>query len=735
MTIGNCPPALLVGVPLYIRSPYLGYNPPMAPRFRLTPDPPDAAEDFAQAQFDAGRLKREGEFKLCADFAPSGDQPAAIEALVDGLERGLRHQTLLGATGTGKTFTVANIVARVQRPTLVICHNKTLAAQLCAEYRSFFPENHVEYFVSYYDYYQPEAYIPTTDTYIEKDSAVNEEIDRLRHCATEALLTRRDVIVVASVSCIFGLGSPEDYEKLALRLYPGFSVKRESLIRRLVDMQYMRNQYELVRGTFRAKGDVFEIYAADKEEITRLEFFGDTLERISKLDATTGESEQLTQAFIFPASHYVLLPDKQKLAQKSIRAELEERLDYFKAAGKLLEHQRLKERVNYDLEMIEHVGYCSGVENYSRHFEGRLPGETPSNLIEYFPDDFLMVIDESHVTLPQLHGMYNGDRSRKQNLVDYGFRLPSALDNRPLRFEEWERYLHQVLYTTATPGPYELDRSAQVVEQIIRPTGLVDPLVEVRPTRHQIDDLLEMVRGRIERHERTLLTTLTKRMAENLSDYLLQAGIKTQYLHSDVDTVERIRILKDLRLGTYDVVVGINLLREGLDLPEVSLICILDADKEGFLRSDKSLIQIIGRAARNVGGQVILYADKVTDSMRRAIDETNRRRDKQIAYNELHGITPRTIEKAIIDITQGLEESGLKVIRTRGKEGQPDEFDRMSIVELTMYIAELEDNMVKWAQLLEFEKAAILRDQVKDLNGKLNKKMRAEGPVARGKVG
>ncbi len=717
---------------------------------------------FAAAQVEKEFWHREGRFELQSDYEPAGDQPQAIEELVRGIQAGMKMQTLLGATGTGKTFTLANVIQRVQKPTLLICHNKTLAAQLCAELRSFFPENHVEYFVSYYDYYQPEAYIPTTDTYIEKDSNINEEIDRLRHSATEALLTRRDVIVVASVSCIFGLGSPEDYEKLALRMHPGFVVKRDSLIRRLVDMQYMRNAMSLVRGTFRVKGDVFEIYAADKDEITRLEFFGDELEKIIRVDATTGNYiETLESAYIFPATHYVLLPDKQKLAIRGIRQELEERLDYFKAEGKLLEHQRLKERVSFDLEMIESVGYCNGVENYSRHFEGRLPGETPSNLIEYFPDDFLMVIDESHVTLPQLRAMYNGDRSRKQNLVDYGFRLPSALDNRPLRFEEWERYVRQAVFLSATPGPYELEKSEHIAEQVIRPTGLVDPQIIIKPTKHQVDDLVERIRERIERGERTLVTTLTKRMAENLAEYLAQQGFRTQYLHADVDTVERIRILKDLRMGTYEVLVGINLLREGLDLPEVSLIGILDADKEGFLRSDRSLIQIIGRAARNVGGEVILYADVMTPSMQRAIDETNRRRLKQMAHNAEHNITPRTIEKVIRDITEGLEEQGLKhVVRARpgqapdgtaalrGREGvlaglhsggkvieTYDDIERLSIVELTLLIGELETQMLKLAELLEFEKAAALRDQVSELNRRLQKKMKAEGVGTRGRVG
>jgi excinuclease ABC subunit B len=699
-------------------------------------------ETHQDPAFDAAKVpdshwQREGQFELVSDYAPGGDQPQAIEDLVRGITAGMKHQTLLGATGTGKTFTLANVIARVQKPTLVICHNKTLAAQLCAEFRSFFPNNHVEYFVSYYDYYQPEAYVPTTDTYIEKDSDINEEIDRLRHSATEALLTRRDVIVVASVSCIFGLGSPEDYEKLALRMYPGFAVKRENLIRRLVDMQYMRNAFNLVRGTFRVKGDVFEIYSADKEEIYRLEFFGDELEAIHRVDPVTNEFvERLEQVYIFPATHYVLLPEKQKLALQGIRRELEERLDWFQAEGRLLEHQRLRERVHYDLEMIESVGYCNGIENYSRHFEGRLPGETPSNLIEYFPDDFLMVIDESHVTLPQLRAMYNGDRSRKSTLVEYGFRLPSALDNRPLMFEEWERYVKQAVYMSATPGPYELEKSEQVAEQIIRPTGLVDPQIVVQSTRHQIDDLVGRIRERIGRGERTLVTTLTKRMAENLSEYLANIGFKTQYLHADVDTVERIKILKDLRLGVYDVLVGINLLREGLDLPEVSLIGILDADKEGFLRSDRSLIQIIGRAARNVGGEVILYADVITPSMQRAIDETNRRRLKQLRFNAEHNITPRTIEKKIMDITQGLEEQGLKVIRPRpGATGEPDEYDRMSIVELSMLIAELEQQMLKWAELLEFEKAALVRDQTKELNLRLQRKMKADMVGTKGKVG
>ncbi len=714
---------------------------------------------------------RTEEFVLASLFAPTGDQPGAIARLVEGLESGYRFQTLLGATGTGKTFTVANVVARVQRPTLVLCHNKTLAAQLCSEYRRFFPENAVEYFVSYYDYYQPEAYVPASDTYIEKDAEINEEIDRLRHAATEALLTRRDVIVVASVSCIFGLGSPADYEKLSLHLALGQDYERTQLIRRLVDMQYMRNEFELVRGSFRFKGDVCEIYAADSERITRLEFLDHALERIVEIHPASGRiQENLRDIFLFPASHYVLLPQKRELATKSIRAELKERLAHFKAEQKLLEYQRLKERTEYDLEMIEHFGYCKGIENYSRHLEGRKPGETPSNLLDYFPDDFLMVVDESHVTLPQLRGMYKGDRSRKETLVEYGFRLPSALDNRPLRFDEWERVVGQVLFTTATPGPYELEHSAQVVEQIIRPTGLVDPQIKVFPTRNQVDTLITELRKCIEVGERALGTTRTKRMAEALAQYLAEQDFKVQYLHSDVETVERIRILKDLRLGTYDVIVGINLLREGLDLPEVSLVAILDADKEGFLRSSKSLIQIIGRAARNVNGRVILFADTTTNSIRSAVDETNRRRNKQLKYNEEHGIIPRTIEKEICDITDELARSGLDVIRQRGRreavpgeeeastEAQfyaryaevmesvlggdkgPEDLRRraakgqgtlltpgalaMSLDQLAVRITEMEAKMQRLAELLEFEKAAVLRDEIRDLNAIMKRRLR-----------
>jgi len=717
--------------------------------------------------------EKPGHFTLRGDFEPTGDQPEAISRLVEGLHKGYRHQTLLGATGTGKTFTIANVIAQVQRPTLVICHNKTLAAQLCSEYRRFFPENAVEYFVSYYDYYQPEAYVPATDTYIEKDADINEEIDRLRHAATEALLTRRDVIVVASVSCIYGLGSPEDYEKLSLHLQLGSEIPREKLIRRLVDMQYRRNEFELVRGSFRFKGDVCEIYSADKDIISRIEFFDDRIERIINVHPVSGGAQRdLNHIFIFPASHYVLLPDKQKMAVASIRAELAEQLAKFKAEGKLLEYQRLKERTEYDLEMLEHFGYCKGIENYSRHFEGREPGETPSNLIEYFPDDFLMVVDESHMTLPQLHGMYNGDRSRKETLVRYGFRLPSALDNRPLRFDEWERYINQVIYTSATPSAYELEHSSQVVEQVIRPTGLVDPAIRIFPTRNQIDILLEELRKRTEAGERVLVTTLTKKMAEGLAQYLAEQDFSVQYLHSDVDTIDRIRILKDLRLGTYDVVVGINLLREGLDLPEVSLVAILDADKEGFLRSAPALIQNIGRAARNVNGEVILFADEVTRSIRQAVDETNRRRNKQLAYNQEHGITPRTIEKEIKDITDELMESGLHVLKGRqrhaavpGEEAPAEEVEYyakyaevmeavvsggsvpedvrravargqgtlltpnaavLSIGQLEERITELTNKMQRFAELLEFEKAAVLRDEAKDLNAILKRRLKDE---------
>ncbi|MEP0814184.1 MAG: excinuclease ABC subunit UvrB [bacterium] len=680
--------------------------------------------------------RRPDKFKLVAPYSPTGDQPEAIDALTRGVLRGDRYQTLMGVTGSGKTYTIANVIERVQRPTLVISHNKTLAAQLCAEFREFFPENCVEYFVSYYDYYQPEAYVPATDTYIEKDSAINEEIDRLRHSATEALLTRRDVLVVASVSCIYGLGSPEDYAKLMIKFAKGERHPREKLIRRLVDMQYMRNNFDLVRGTFRIRGDILEIYSADKEVITRIEFDGEQVEALFEIDAASKRVlSEPEYTYVFPASHYVLLPERIDLALRDIESELAERLEFFREQGKLLEYQRLKERTKYDLEMIRNIGYCKGIENYARHLAGKAPGETPSNLLEYFPEDFLMIVDESHVTLPQLHGMYNGDRSRKTTLVDYGFRLPSALDNRPLKFEEWEAIVGQAIFVTATPGPYELEHSSQIVEQIIRPTGLVDPAVEVHPSQGQIDHLIGECSATIERGERVLVTTLTKKMAENLSEYLSNLGFKVQYLHSEVDTVERIRILKDLRLGTYDIVVGINLLREGLDLPEVSLVAILDADKEGFLRSDKSLIQTMGRAARNVRGRVLLYADEMTPSMARAIGEANRRREKQLEYNKLHGITPKSIEKAIKAISDELEEANLRVIKKAGADPTDVPGAGLSIGELMVTIDEIEVQMKKYAEVLEFEKAAELRDQMKGLQTTLRKKVEAEsGKKLREKV-
>lgn len=687
---------------------------------KTTISPKDTSKNTSNPE-NLRRLNKD-KFKLVSEYEPKGDQPEAIQKLVDGLANNISYQHLLGVTGSGKTYTIAKVIEHVQRPTIVIAHNKTLAAQLCSEFRQYFPKNAVEYFVSYYDYYQPEAYIPSTDTYIEKDAQINEEIDRLRHAATEALLTRRDVIIVASVSCIYGLGSPEDYAKLAVSLKNGEKIDRQKLIRQLVDMQYMRNQYDLVRGSFRIRGERIEIYAADKEVITRFDLFEDEIEGLCEVDAVSGRIiRHLDYLIIFPASHYILLPDKQELAMKSIRDELAWWLPQLEEQKKLLEHQRLKERVLYDLELIKEIGYCSGIENYSRHFSGTEPGEHPSNLLDYMPDDALIVIDESHQTLPQLRAMYRGDRSRKQTLVEYGFRMPSAMDNRPLKFEEFETYMKSVIFVSATPGDYELEKcEGHIAEQVIRPTGLVDPQVIVHPTLNQIDDMLERIKSNTERKERTLVTTLTKRMAENLTEYMVGLGFKVQYLHSDVDTVERIRILKDLRLGTYDIVVGINLLREGLDLPEVSLICILDADKEGFLRSDRSLIQIIGRAARNINGTVILYADKITPSMSRAIEETNRRRDKQIAHNKENNITPQTIQKAIIDITSQLESANLKVMK-RAKSLLDDPTVGMSGAEITELIMSLEAQMMQLAELLEFEKAAVIRDQIKVLENSLKK--------------
>jgi excinuclease ABC subunit B len=652
------------------------------------------------------------EFVVVSEFQPRGDQPEAIEALAEGIERGLTDQVLLGITGSGKTYVIAKVIERVQRPTLVIAHNKTLAAQLAAEFKEFFPYNAVEYFVSYYDYYQPEAYLPQTDTYIEKDSRINDEIDRLRHSATQAVLTRRDVIVVASVSCIYGLGSPEQYEEVSLRLRRGAQIDREDILRQLVRMQFSRNDYDLERGTFRARGDVVEIHPVDRDEIVRVELFGDEVERLLVLDPLTGEIiEERSDLIIFPATHYVASRDRIERALESIAAELEERLAWFRSQGKLLEAQRLEQRTRYDLEMIREIGYCQGIENYSRHFDGRAPGEPPYTLLDYFSPDFLCVIDESHQTIPQLHAMYEGDRSRKRSLVDYGFRLPSAYDNRPLTFEEFEQRVHQVIYVSATPGPYELQRAQRVVELIVRPTGLVDPPIEVRPKQGQIDDLVAELRRTIERGHRALVVTVTKRMAEDLTEYLAELGMRVHYLHSDIETIERAELLRDLRLGEFDVLVGINLLREGLDLPEVALVAILDADQEGFLRSTTSLIQIMGRASRNVEGRVIMYADTITDSMRAAIEECERRRRKQIAYNERHGITPQTVQKAVRTVIRAEEErrqSALRRVAPKlAAQAPPDE--------LWELIRELERQMYAAAERLEFERAAQLRDEIAEL--------------------
>jgi len=651
------------------------------------------------------------EFRIKSNYKPSGDQPQAIEKLVDSIKRGNRHQTLLGVTGSGKTFTIANVIEKLQRPTLVIAHNKTLAAQLCSEFREFFPDNAVEYFVSYYDYYQPEAYIPSTDTYIEKDSSINEEIDNLRHSATAALFERRDVIIVASVSCIYGLGDPEDYSELMLSLRPGMQKDRDEVIKKLVDIQYTRNELDFKRGTFRVKGDVLDIFPASSSgTIIRVEFFGDEIDRITEVDPLTGEIiGTRTYIAIFPASHYATTREKMERAIRSIEQELEERLKYFREHDKLLEAQRLEQRTRYDLEMMREIGFCKGIENYSRHISGREPGSPPYTLLDYFPKDFLLVIDESHVTVPQIGAMYNGDRSRKESLVEYGFRLPSAFDNRPLTFEEFEQKINQVIYVSATPGEYERKHSAVFVEQIIRPTGLVDPEVVVKPVKGQIDDLMEEIRVRVERNERVLVTTLTKRMAEDLTQYLSEAGIKVRYMHSDIDAIERMEIIRDLRLGVFDVLVGINLLREGLDLPEVSLVAILDADKEGFLRSETSLIQTIGRAARNVNGKVIMYADHVTGAMERAINETNRRRQIQMEYNRRMGITPQTIRKNIHETLGTLKAA------ENEKEYAAD-IESMPVEKL---IEKLTAEMKAAAKELEFEKAAVLRDRINELRKKL----------------
>jgi len=647
-------------------------------------------------------------FEIVSDFRATGDQPQAVAKLVEGLHKGYRHQTLLGVTGSGKTFTMANVIERVQRPTLVISHNKTLAAQLAAEFRDFFPSNAVEYFVSYYDYYQPEAYIPQHDLYIEKDADINEEIDKLRHSATRALFERRDVIIVASVSCIYGLGEPEEYRSFVCSLKRGGNYPRQELLRQLVDMQYERNDIDFTRGRFRIRGDTLEIQPSYEELAVRIEFFGDDIDRIVEIDPLTGELlRELDAVDIYPAKHFVTSHDKLMRAIEGIEQELQERLSELKGQGKLLEAARLEARTNYDLEMLREAGYCAGVENYSRHLSGRAPGSPPWTLLDYFPDDFLMIIDESHMTLPQIRGMYNGDRSRKETLVEYGFRLPSALDNRPLNFTEFNQHISQVIYTSATPSDYEYQHSQQVVEQLVRPTGLLEPTVEIKPTRGQIDDLLDQIKSRVERGERCLVTTLTKRMAEELAEYLVEMGIKTHYLHSEIDTLERVDILRALRLGVYDVVVGINLLREGLDLPEVSLVAILDADKEGYLRSAEALIQTMGRASRHIDGHVIMYADTTTSSMARAIAETQRRRRIQEAYNKEHNITPQGIRKAIRDITERVH----AVAETRAAYTPT----AVAKEDMARVIKELEKQMKTAARNLEFEKAALLRDRIIEL--------------------
>lgn len=654
------------------------------------------------------------QFVLESEYKPQGDQPKAIEKLVEKVLAGQRHQTLLGATGTGKTFTVSNVVKEINRPTLVIAHNKTLAGQLYSEFKEFFPNNAVEYFVSYYDYYQPEAYVPSTDTFIEKDASINDEIDKLRHSATSALFERRDVLIVASVSCIYGLGSPEEYGKHVVSLRTGMEKERDDLLRNLVDIQYARNDIDFQRGTFRVRGDSVEIIPASKEEhCLRIEFFGDEIDRIREVDALTGEIiGDRDHVAIFPASHFVTGEDKMKVAIVNIKKELEERLKELRDNGKLLEAQRLEQRTHYDLEMMEEMGFCSGIENYSRHMTLREPGAVPYTLLDFFPDDFLVVIDESHVTLPQIRGMFNGDQARKQVLVDHGFRLPSALDNRPLRLEEFEEKTNQLIYVSATPGPYEIEHTPEMVEQIIRPTGLIDPEIEIRPIEGQIDDLIGEINDRVKKDERVLITTLTKKMSEDLTDYLKEIGIKVAYLHSEIKTLERIEIIRDLRVGTYDVLVGINLLREGLDIPEVSLVAILDADKEGFLRSERSLIQTMGRAARNANGHVIMYADRITNSMQVAIDETGRRREKQIAYNQKHGIIPQTIKKNVRDLikaTVAAEESETYKAEKAKSLSKLSKKDRKQVIE------NMEKEMKDAAKSLDFERAAELRDIIFEL--------------------
>jgi excinuclease ABC subunit B len=664
------------------------------------------------------------EFKVESEFAPAGDQPQAIERLTEGVLRGDDYQTLLGVTGTGKTFTIAGVIERVQKPTLVIAPNKSLAAQLANEFREFFPHNAVEYFVSYYDYYQPEAYVPQTDTYIEKDSSINDEIERLRHSATSALQFRRDVIIVASVSCIYGLGSPEQYAGQILRVIRGVPLDRDWAIRRLVDIQYQRTNQTLARGRFRVRGDTIEVHPAYEEHTLRVELWGDAVERILRMDPVTGEIlEDLNEVVVYPATHYVTPEDELRRAIVGIEGELGDQLAILESQNKLLEAQRLRMRTNYDLEMLREVGFCSGIENYSRHLDGRSPGEPPYTLLDYFPDDWLCVIDESHVTVPQIHGMYEGDMSRKRTLVDFGFRLPSAMDNRPLMFEEFTKRVKQVVYMSATPGPYEIRASRQVVEQIVRPTGLIDPEVEVRPTKGQVDDLIEEIRKRAEASQRVLVTTLTKKMAEDLTDYLIEMGLRVRYLHSEVDTIQRIEILRDLRLGEFDVLVGINLLREGLDLPEVSLVAILDADKEGFLRSETSLIQTIGRAARNVDGKVLMYADSVTESMKKAISETTRRRKIQMEYNREHGIDPQSIRKKVSDILLTLQgdpsRRAVTATPSRRRGGRRSDIEMMPRDELARLIQTLEEEMHEAAKDLRFEYAARLRDEVQELRREL----------------
>lgn len=652
-------------------------------------------------------------FDLQSVYQPSGDQPDAIKQLVQGIQEGKRHQTLLGATGTGKTFTISNVIKEVNKPTLVIAHNKTLAGQLYSEFKQFFPNNAVEYFVSYYDYFQPEAYVPQTDTYIEKDSSINDEIDKLRHSATSALFERNDVIIIASVSCIYGLGNPEEYRDMVVSVRTGMEIERNQLLRKLVDIQYERNDVNFTRGTFRVRGDVVEIFPASRDEkCIRIEFFGDEIDRIREVDALTGEIVgDRDHVAIFPASHFVTREEKMLKAIENIEAELQEQLATFRAEDKLLEAQRLEQRTKYDLEMMREMGFCSGIENYSRHLTLRPAGVTPYTLLDYFPKDFLLVIDESHVTLPQVRGMYNGDQARKNVLVEHGFRLPSALDNRPLKFEEFEKHIHQAIYVSATPGPYEIEHTPIMVEQIIRPTGLLDPTIDVRPIEGQIDDLIDEINQRVQKQERVLVTTLTKKMSEDLTDYFKELGIKVEYLHSEIKTLERIEILRELRKGTYDVLVGINLLREGLDIPEVSLVAILDADKEGFLRSERSLIQTIGRAARNANGHVIMYADNMTDSMKKALEETKRRRTIQEAYNKEHGITPKTIQKKIPDLIRATQvaeaEETYATKVTKGK--------KLTKAELEKLIASLEVEMKEAAKALDFERAAELRDTIFEL--------------------